>query len=688
MFVPLLLLLMAAPDYPAAPRATAGDDPYRPLEDLDSPAVHAWLDAQTRLLADRIDRRSLLEQYERRIRAVQDHTAYWTVVPAGRRSVLVGSHGATGGSSPAVALFMREGEGRPRPILNGTTTTGRALSRWVAVDPAGRRLAFLSGEPGSRWLRLGVLDLDRLELLGDELEGLHTTAPQVAWLPDGRGLVYAHFQRPVESRTAAVPAPRLRLHRLGRPQAEDDVLLSPDTAWQSWLTPRVSADGRSLMVEGARGGSGRADLWMAPLSAGVPSQLKLVLVDVPGSPRLLGNLGRELVVEETGRVVAIDPARPQPTSWRVLLPATGDALVFAALAGERLLAVRSRDARPVLAVHALDGRWQHDVALPAGHNIWGPPWGFGITGPERGRHAWFNSTSLGDPGTLYRLDTWSGTLERWQSAEMAFDPDRFVTRHVLVEAGDGVRVPVFVCHARDVVADGRRPTILYAYGALSWSAFPWFQPQMVAFLEQGGVFAVAGVRGGGEYGEAWHRAGAGLNRRRAVADVRAVAAWLVRAGWTSASRLAAQGSSLGTGLIALAALEHPQDFAAVLLDIPVLDLVRYGDFTGGRLWRDELGWADTPEAASALRAISPYHRVQPGCHPATLVSAGSRDETAVPLHAYKYVAALQAAQACDRPVLLQVIDGAGHSLGASPEQAARSWARQLVFLDSVFGSTP
>jgi prolyl oligopeptidase len=242
---------------------------------------------------------------------------------------------------------------------------------------------------------------------------------------------------------------------------------------------------------------------------------------------------------------------------------------------------------------------------------------------------------------------------------------------------------MFLCHARGTVPDARRPVILYAYGALSWSAFPWFQPHMVAFLERGGVFAVAGVRGGGEYGEEWHRAGQGRNRQRAVADVHAAADWLVREGWTTPDRLAAQGSSLGTALMALAVLEKPRAFGAVLLDIPVLDLLRYGLFTGGKLWAGEIGWSETADGAAALRPLSPYHRVARGCHPPTLVSAGSRDETAFPLHAYKYVAALQSKQDCPSPVLLQVMEGAGHSMGADPEQAARSWARQLAFLELV-----
>lgn len=673
------LLLLAALDYPTAPRGADPADPFSPLESLDAPATREWLLAQERLLAREIGRLPSLEATLGRIRELQDQTAYWTVLPAGaRRFILVGSRGATGSSGPAVTVFLREGDGPPQPLVTAASAGG-TLSRWVAVDPAGRRLAYLVGEPGSRWLRLRILDLDRRLAMDDVVDGLHTTAPQVAWLPDGSGLVYPCFDPPADTRLGPVPPPRLRLHRLGAPQTADELLLAPDPTWQSWLTPQVTADGR-LVVIGSRGTSGRSDLWIADLG-GRTLRLRPVALDAPGSLRLLGSDGRDLIVEEAGRVVAIDVDRAARAHWRERIPASEDALVFAALGGGRLLAVRSRDGRPRLSVHALDGRWLRDVELPEGRNIWGPPWGFGITGPVEGHYAWFNSSGLADPGTLYRLETESGALARWQPAETAVDPERIVTRHVLVTSSDGTRIPMFLCHARGTTPNGQRPVILYAYGALSWSAFPWFQPQMVAFLERGGVFALAGVRGGGEYGEAWHLAGRARNRPQAVADVHAAADWLVREGWTKPGRLVAQGSSLGSALMALAVLERPRAFGAALIDIPVLDLVRYGLFTGGSLWKHEIGWGQTPADVSALRAISPYHRISSGCLPPTLVSAGSRDETAVPLHAYKYVAALQAAQACDRPILLQVMEGAGHSMGASPDQAARTWARQLAFLE-------
>jgi prolyl oligopeptidase len=679
----LALLLVAAVDYPRAPSIEDAADPFIPLETLDAAPTRDWLAAQARLLAREVDHEPALETYERRIRQIQDQTAYWTALPAaGNRFVLVGSRGATGGSGPAVTLFLREGSEAPRPLLTGATAGG-ALSRWVAVDRPGRRLAYLVGEPGSRWLRLRVLDLDRSATIDDDIVGLHSTAPQVAWLPDGSGIVYAHFDPPADPSLDEIPAPSLRLHRLGTPQSTDEVLLAPDPAWQSWLTPKVMSDGR-LVVEGARGTSGRSDLWIEDMRVR-PIRLRPLMLDAPGSPRVLGSDGRDLIVERGGRIVAVDTRRPGRMRERI--PASADALVFAAVGGGRVMVVRSRDARPLLSVHALDGRWQRDVALPEGRNIWGPPWGFGIAGPETGHHVWFNSAGLADPGTLYRLDTVSGALERWQPAEVAADPDLVVTRHVLISSADGTRFPMFLCHARGTVPDARRPIILYAYGALSWSAFPWFQPQMVAFLERGGVFAVAGVRGGGEYGEAWHRAGQGRNRQRAVADVHAAADWLVHEGWTTPDRLAAQGSSLGTALMALAVLEKPRAFGAVLLDIPVLDLLRYGLFTGGKLWAGEIGWSGTPDGAAAMRPLSPYHRFAGGCHPPTLFWPGSRDETAVPLHAYKYVAALQSTQDCPSPVLLQVMEGAGHSMGANPEQAARSWARQLAFLELVLRPT-
>ena len=224
----LALLFIAAIDYPRAPSIDDAADPFIPLETSDGAPTQDWLAAQARLLAREIDSQPALETYERRIRQIQDQTAYWTALPAaGNRFVLVGSQGATGGSGPAVTIFLREGNEAPRPLLTAATAGG-ALSRWAAVDRSGRRLAYLVGEPGSRWLRLRVLDIDRGVTMEDDVAGLHSTAPQVAWLPDGSGVVYAHFEPPADPRLGEVPAPRLRLHRLGTPPSADEVLLSPD----------------------------------------------------------------------------------------------------------------------------------------------------------------------------------------------------------------------------------------------------------------------------------------------------------------------------------------------------------------------------------------------------------------------------------------------------------------------------
>jgi prolyl oligopeptidase len=677
----LAALLLASPSYPAAPRTDALEslhgvpvpDPFRALEDMQSPATQAWVRAQQELVERQVGMSA--GAYERRIAEVQSPTSYWTAIPVGKRTVLVGASGATGGSAPAVVVSVREGQGAPRVVLDAARAGG-ALSRHVAADPHGRRLAYLVGDPGSRWLRLRVHALEG-PAVSDQIDGLHTTAPHVAWLPGGEELLYVHFVRPSDP-TGELPAPTLRRHRLGRPTADDVTLLAPDPAWRSWLTPHVFGD--LVVVEGARGTSGRSDLW-----TGTPFALRPVALGIDGTARVLGRDGSHLLVETTlggprGRLVAV-PLDGGP--WRERVGESDQALVSSSMAGSRLLVLRSRDGQPVLAQHRLDGRFEREVALPQGRNVWGPPWGFGVTGPAHGRHAFFNATGLADPGTLYRLDTTTGRLEAWLASSVPVDPDAFVTRHVMATSGDGTRFPLFVVHHRDVRADGRRPVILYAYGALAWSAFPWYQPQMVAFLEKGGVFALAGVRGGGEYGEDWHRAGSGRHRKVAIADVLAAARAVVALGWSTPSRVVAQGGSLGSALVAAAAIQDPQAFGAVLLDIPVLDLVRYGRFTGGHLWRDEISRGETADDVQALLAVSPYHMVRPGCQPPTLVTAGSRDEVAVPLHAYKHVAALQAAQSCPAPILLQVVEGAGHSVGSTPQQAARTWARQLAFLERL-----
>jgi prolyl oligopeptidase len=322
-------------------------------------------------------------------------------------------------------------------------------------------------------------------------------------------------------------------------------------------------------------------------------------------------------------------------------------------------------------------------------NVWGYPWGPGFAGHRTDPATFFSLTGLANPGSIYRLNPQSGEVSLWRRPKLRFEPDEFVIENTLYPSRDGTKVPIFVVHKKGLKRNGENPTWLYAYGALGWSSFPWFQPHMVAWVEGGGVFALAGIRGGGEYGESWHQAGIKANREHAIDDYISAAEWLIHSGYTSQKKLVANGGSLSASLPAVALVRRPDLFASVVIDFPVLDMIRYSQHTGAQMWVSELGSVDNPAELQELLNYSPYHNLKAGeCYPPTIIEAGTLDESAVPSHAYKFAAALQAAQGCRRnPVFLLAVEGAGHGFGATPEQSADTTAFELAFVTKILSST-
>ena len=363
--------------------------------------------------------------------------------------------------------------------------------------------------------------------------------------------------------------------------------------------------------------------------------------------------------------------------------------------GERLVLLYRRANLAMLRVHRLDGRLEHEVPLAAG-------WiGSGLVGSDAvPGEVWFSFNGFVEPSTAYRLDLESGERRPFVRRELPIDPDDYRLEHVFYRSADGTRVPLFVAQKRTARArDGKSPVFMYGYGFGGWVAVPWYQPHILAWLEQGGTFAMPGIRGGGEYGDAWRDAGIRLNRQNAVADYIAAAEWLVAERYTSAGKVVANGWSASGSLAAAAVMQRPEVFGAALIGIPSLDMLRYHHFTAVPGWTRGYGSSDHPEEFKVLHSYSPYHGVLDldagRCFPPTLVTVGEKDDVTPPLHGYKFVAALQhqqhragagqGASPCASPALLKVVRGAGHGFGTTPAQSRRTYAEELSFLSRVLG---
>jgi prolyl oligopeptidase len=595
-------------------------------------------------------------------------------------------------------LIVIDQNGNDSTIMSDSDLpTGSRLTSFT-ISPNGRILAYGVSESGASttggsWSEIRFRDLITGRDLPDRLTGLYGagTRSGIAWLPDASGLYYERYPIPAaeERLTARLGAEKVFFHRMGTAQRRDPLVYdprNPDIA----MTTSVSTDGRHLVIgAGIGGGTENCVLVGHAASPGTPLT---TLVDTADAAYLfLGSKADTIWFQTTSaapnwRIIAIRTGQPTRDKWIETVAEGEDAMeptIGAAMVGDRFIVGYRHNAWMDVKVFETTGRPAYDLKLPKIASIW-----TGFVGPQNQGQALYTVTDFADPGTLYRLDVASGRSEVVRRPTMAYNPDDFVIKQVMYKADDGTTIPMFVASKRSAehVSGTRepRPLILYGYGAFSWAASPWFRPDLVGWMEAGGVFAMPNIRGGGEFGESWHLAGVKTKKQRTIDDYLAAAEYLVAQGYTTGDLLVANGGSASGAVVGAAMVQRPDVFAAVTLDYPALDMIRLDQYTGGRQWRSEFGSTEVKEELEALLAYSPYHNLKPGiCYPATMVLPGEVDQTTVPMHAYKFVAAVQHAQSCEQPIFLRVAWGAGHTAGANLNDSIENWADQLAFLIRV-----
>jgi prolyl oligopeptidase len=395
---------------------------------------------------------------------------------------------------------------------------------------------------------------------------------------------------------------------------------------------------------------------------------------------LAGNIGDTLYFRSDkdaprGRLIAIDLDTPDESAWREIIPESEDLLKQVTLVGGRFIAEYMHDAYSQVALFEPDGTEVGPIPLPG----IGSASGFG--GRSDDPETFFRYESFNTPDVISRLDVKTRETAEFRRSEMDFDSDDYVVRQVFYSSKDGTRVPMFIAHHKDVTPDGRRPTLLYGYGGFDISLTPSFSITRLAWMEMGGVYAVANLRGGGEYGQEWHKAGTRLRKQNVFDDFIAAAEFLIAEKYTNPDKLAIFGGSNGGLLVGAVTNQRPDLFAAALPAVGVMDMLRFHRFTAGRFWVDDYGSADDPAEFRALHAYSPYHNVEQGTeYPAMLITTADTDDRVVPGHSFKYAAAIQAAQAGPAPVLIRIETRAGHGAGAPTEKVIREYADRWAFL--------
>ena len=655
-------------------------DPWRWLEQdvRESADVRDWVERQNRLTFDYLGGIGERERIRARLEQLWDYERYGLPVKEGGRYFYAYNDGL---QNQDVVHVLDALHGQPRVLLdpNAWSQDGTvALAGWYP-SPDGRHLAYLVQDGGSDWRSAGVMRTETGEVLPDRLDWLKFTG--LAWAADGSGFYYSRYPETASgerfqslNRNHAV-----YFHRLGSAQNEDTHVYSSPEHPDWGYAAAVTDDGRYLVVTVWLGTDNRHQVVVKDLEQeGAEPWMLIEGFDFDYS--LAGAAGDTLYFRTDndaprGRLIAIDLERPEPAAWREIVPEADDVLEGASLIGGRIVARYMRDAHSVVRLFGPDGSAAGEVELPG----LGSANGFGgrVDDPE----TFFVYSSFDTPGTIRRLDVATGETEVFRRPKTAFDGDDYAVRQVFYRSADGTRVPMFIAHRKDVTPDGDRPTLLYGYGGFNVSLTPAFSITRLAWMEMGGIYAVANLRGGGEYGKAWHEAGKKLNKQNVFDDFVAAAEYLADQGYTRPGRLAIMGGSNGGLLVGAVLNQRPELFGAALPAVGVMDMLRFHLFTAGRFWVDDYGSAEDPAEFAALYAYSPYHNVRPGTHyPAVLVSTADTDDRVVPGHSFKYAAALQAAQAGDAPVLIRIETRAGHGAGTPTQKLIEEYADYWAFL--------
>jgi prolyl oligopeptidase len=668
------------------------NDPFRWLEDMESVETQEWAKAQDELTKSILSAVPARAAIHKRIAELWNFDLYTIPSKAGRHYFYTKTN--AGKSQPG--LYVQDTiNGEPRLLLDPLARLGdrdlRFAGFWPSPDGLHVACAFATGQ--SRWWRLRVLEASKGREVETELVGLHGLGGGISWTQDGKGFFYSRFEVPKEGDEleTIVEQPKIYYHRMGTNQSEDQLVYArPDKP--KWLFTTQTTNAGDYLIISAREGSHTENAVYYRALHSRPAQITPLLEKADGAYTILGNNGSRFWFytdrdAPRGRIVAIDITKPQPEHWVEVIPQAEETIAGGSLAGgnalglfgHRFVIMYMKDGCPLVKVFDIQGRYQYSVDLPPGGSIWG-----GFSGTQDDHEVFYQFLGLTDPSSIHRLDLETGKTTIFRRSQVGFNPDEFVTKQVFFQSQDGTNIPMFISHKKGMQLDGSNPAFIYGYGAFGWSSFLWYQPHLMVWMETGGVYAQPSIRGGGEYGEAWHQAGMKLNKQNAVDDYLASAGWLITNKYTSPSRLAANGGSASGALAGAAIIQRPDLFGASIIDRPALDMIRFDKFTGATHWIQEFGSSANADEFKALLAFSPYHNVKPGeCYPPTLIMVGDRDEVTVPMHAYKFTAALQAAQGCEQPVLLKMMWGAGHNFGVTPEQVIDARTDEIAFLARV-----
>jgi prolyl oligopeptidase len=654
-------------------------DPYRWLENTDSPETAAWVEAENKVTQQYLAGIPRRAAFKDRLNTLYNYERYGSFYRTGPHYI----YSRNDGLQNQNVLYVTDtltGTGRILLDPNTLRADGTAALGGASPSNDGKLFAYAIADAGSDWLVWHVRDIATGKDLPDEIHW--SKFGDVAWTPDQRGFYYQRFPEPKagEALREQNQNAKIYLHRLGQPQSTDTLVYErPDhPKWMFDLY--VTNDGRYLVLTVETGDFGKNLVFYQDLHAAAPKMVELI-PNLEAAYIPLGNRGAIMYFQTTshapkGRIVSMDLATRKVSE---VVAEQAETLETAHIFTDRLATAYLKDAAAQVKLFSLDGKTPKTVALPGlGTAVFEP----GLTTDSE---MFFGFTGYTNPLAMYRLDA-AGAVTPVRQSKLSFDPARFETEQVFYPSKDGTKIPMFLVHRKGLVKDGKNPTLLYGYGGFNVSTTPSFGPATVAWMEMGGIWASANLRGGAEYGDQWHDAGKRAKKQNVFDDFIAAGEYLIAQKYTSTPKLAIFGGSNGGLLVGAVLNQRPDLFGAAMPAVGVMDMLRFQKFTVGALWVDEYGSSDNAGDFKIIRAYSPLHNIKTGGHyPAVLITTSDHDDRVVPGHSFKYAATLQAAQPDGRPVLIRIETRAGHGAGKPVTKTIDEWADRLAFLTKELG---
>ncbi|MEG4212627.1 prolyl oligopeptidase family serine peptidase [Microcoleus sp. S13_B4] len=666
-------------------------DPYRWLENPDSEETQAWVEAQNAVTFGYLNEIPAREKIKQRLTQLWDYEKYGIPFKEGDRYFYYKNDGL---QNQSVLYTLTSLDGEPKVLIDPNTLSedGTVALGGVAISEDGKHMAYGLSTSGSDWQEWKVRDIETGADLSDHLKWVKFSG--ASWTHDGKGFFYSRYDEPNEkSKHEDVNYyQKLFYHQIGTPQSEDVLIYDRQDQKEWGFSGGVTEDGKYLIISVWQGTETKNLIFYKDLTAPESPVVELIN-EFEAEYSFIDNEGPLFWFQTDlnapcGRVIAIDTNNPPPLSLGVgetppspqekfteIIPEAAETLQGIGILNNQFVASYLKDAYTKIKIFNLDGCFAREIALPG----IGSAGGFG--GKRQDTETFYAYTSFTTPNTIYRYNLVTGESTIYRQPNVDFHPDDYETKQVFYPSKDGTQVPMFITHKKGLQLDGNNPTYLYGYGGFGISLTPSFSISNVVWLDLGGVYAIACLRGGGEYGEAWHQAGTKLNKQNVFDDFIAGAEWLIENKYTKPAKLAIAGGSNGGLLVGACMTQRPELFGAALPAVGVMDMLRFHKFTIGWAWTSEYGSPDNAEEFPTIYGYSPLHNLKPGtAYPATMITTADHDDRVVPAHSFKFASALQETHAGEKPVLIRIETKAGHGAGKPTAKIIEELADEWAFL--------